>query len=131
MTADQRARRTAEHRTVALRPMRELLTDLRKLPCQGNVRSADETPGGVNRRMVDNAQTIMAVCQNGMAALGHLLAHSAPVIEDGTISATSLEAIGWLMAELGDLSAACLLLSAEFRCAGASDHASTVTIQRR
>ena len=120
MTAGGRARRTAEHRAVAMHPMRELLSDLRTLSCPGNCRLARDTPSEVSRRVAENAETIMAVCQNGMAALGHLLAHSAPVIEDGTISATSLEAIGWLMAELGDLSAACLLLSAEFRCAGAS-----------
>ena len=94
--------------------MQELLRDL-----------ANSAADSVARqRIADNAETVMAVCQNGLAALGHLLAHSAPVIEDGTISATSLEAIGWLMAELGDLSAECLLLSAEFRCCVACDYAS-------
>lgn len=115
MTAETRASRRAEHRAVAMHPMRELLADLRKLPSPVVQQALVDAPSVLNRRIADNAETVMAVCQNGMAALGHLLAHSAPVIEDGTVSASSLEAIGWLMAELGDMSAACLVLSSTAR----------------
>ena len=65
--------------------------------------------------MAESAETVMAVCQNGMAALGQLLAHSSPVIEDGTVGADSLEALGWLISELGDLSGYCMVLAAECR----------------
>lgn len=91
--------------------MRQLLADLRALGAA--------TPGGptsaqyrrLHQRIAENSGTVMAVCQNGLAALGHLLAHSAPVIEDGTVGADSVEALGWLMAEVGDLAAVCLSLA--------------------
>lgn len=86
--------------------MRQLLCDL-KMPSSED----DEA----RRRLADNAQAIMAVCQNGLGALGHLLANSSPVIEDGTVGADSIEALGWLMAELGDLAAHCMVLAAECR----------------
>lgn len=38
-------------------------------------------------------------------AIGHLMAQSAPELEDGTVSADTLEALGWLLAELGELGA--------------------------
>jgi hypothetical protein len=57
----------------------------------------------------------MAVCQNGMAAVGQLMAHSSPVIEDGTVGADSVESLGWLLSELGDLSGYCLVLASECR----------------
>jgi hypothetical protein len=115
MKADQQARRTAEHRAVAMRPMRDLLTDLRKLRRKLDTASGTDALGELNTRIADNAETVGAVCQNGMAALGHLLAHSAPVIEDGSIGADSIEAIGYLLAEIGDLNVACMLLAADLR----------------
>jgi hypothetical protein len=42
-------------------------------------------------------------------------------VEDGTIGADSLESLGFLMAELGDLAAACMTLAA--RCRRASEGA--------
>jgi len=56
-----------------------------------------------------------SVCQNGMAAVGHLIAHSSPVIADATVGAESVEAVGWLISELGDLSGYCLMLASECR----------------
>lgn len=113
-TEAKRALRRHEHRSVAEHPMRELLRNL-----------ATPTSDDVNQQAItENAETVMAVCQNGMAALGHLLAHSAPVIEDGTIGADSLEALGWLMAEIGDLSVECMLLAARHRKVAAEDEAS-------
>lgn len=93
--------------------MRELLRSLATPP-------SDDVS---HQAIAENAETVMAVCQNGMAALGHLLAHSAPVIEDGTIGADSLEALGWLMAEIGDLSVECMQLAARHRKVAAVDEA--------
>lgn len=91
--------------------MRQLLADLRAL----GAATADELTGAQQQKLLqrvgENAATVMSVCQNGLAALGHLLAHSAPVIEDGTVGADSVEALGWLMAEVGDLAAVCLTLA--------------------
>ena len=111
-------------RTSASRPMRELLSQLRQIqPVVGRSGSAS-IPLSLRQPLSENAEIVMAVCQNGMAALGHLLAHSSPMIEDGTVGADSVEALGWLIAELGDLTAYCLVLAADCRrepsCAGLS-----------
>ena len=112
-------------RTSASHPMRELLNHLRQVqPVAGRNGSAS-IPISLRTPLSENAEIVMAVCQNGMAALGHLLAHSSPVIEDGTVGADSVEALGWLIAELGDMTAYCLVLAAECRrepsCAGLSN----------
>jgi hypothetical protein len=108
--------------------MRQLLSDLRKLdPKQGGSVLA-ETQVVLNQRTCENAATVMSVCHNGLAALGHLLAHSSPVIEDGTIGADSIEALGWLMAEIGDLAAVCAVLNAE--CQGQAAPAACAPAKR-
>lgn len=104
--------------------MRDLLIQLRKVQPEVTITGTTAIPYRLCAPLVESAETVMAVCQNGMAALGQLLAHSSPVIEDGTVGADSLEALGWLIAELGDMTAYCLVLAAECRrdprCAGLS-----------
>ena len=111
-------------RTVASHPMRELLNHLRQVQTVAGRNGSGSIPTNLRQSLSENAETVMAVCQNGMAALGQLLAHSSPVIEDGTVGADSVEALGWLIAELGDMTAYCLVLAAECRrdpsCAGLS-----------
>jgi hypothetical protein len=65
--------------------------------------------------LASDAETTLSTIHQGLGAIGHLLAHSSPVIEDGTIGADSLEALGFLLAELGDLAAACMTLAAQCR----------------
>ena len=104
--------------------MRELLSHLRQVEPVDGRNGAASIPASLRTPLSENAEIVMAVCQNGMAALGHVLAHSSPVIEDGTVGADSVEALGWLIAELGDLTAYCLVLAADCRrepsCAGLS-----------
>lgn len=111
-------------RTSASHPMRELLNHLRQVQTVAGRNGSASIPISLRQPLSENAETVMAVCQNGMAALGHLLAHSSPVIEDGTVGADSVEALGWLIAELGDITAFCMVLAAECRrepsCAGLS-----------
>lgn len=111
-------------RTVASHPMRELLNNLRQVRTVAGLGGSSSIPMNMRQPLTENAEIVMAVCQNGMAALGQLLAHSSPVIEDGTVGADSVEALGWLIAELGDLTAYCLVLAADCRrdpsCAGLS-----------
>jgi hypothetical protein len=111
-------------RTVASHPMRELLNHLRQVQTVAGRNGSGSIPTSLRQPLTENAEIVMAVCQNGMAALGQLLAHSSPVIEDGTVGADSVEALGWLIAELGDMTAYCLVLAAECRrdpsCAGLS-----------
>ena len=111
-------------RTIAVHPMRDLLIHLRQVQPEVTITGTNAIPHRLRAPLVESAETVMAVCQNGMAALGQLLAHSSPVIEDGTVGADSVEALGWLIAELGDMTAYCLVLAAECRrepsCAGLS-----------
>jgi hypothetical protein len=103
-----RLERAASHK-----PMRELLELLRQsVPdhrCDFSVSATKQSQA----QLAANATTVMSVCNHGMAAIGHLLAHSAPVIEDGTIGADTVEALGWLLAELGDMAAYCMVLAVQ------------------
>jgi hypothetical protein len=63
----------------------------------------------------DDAETTIQVIHHGIASMGMLLAHSAVVIEDGTVGADDVEHIGYLLAELGDLAASLMTLSAQCR----------------
>jgi len=65
--------------------------------------------------IAEDAETTMKAIHHGVGAIGHLLAHSAVVIEDGTISADCIESLGFLMAELGDLAAGCMTLATRCR----------------
>ena len=122
--SDGDSARSQSTRTIAVHPMRDLLIQLRKVQPEVTITGTTAIPHRLRAPMAESAETVMAVCQNGMAALGHLLAHSSPVIEDGTVGADSVEALGWLIAELGDMTAYCLVLAADCRrepsCAGLS-----------
>lgn len=102
-------------RTHTDRPMRDLLTQLRQVQPEVAVGGAEALAYELNDLLAERAETVMAVCQSGMAAVGQLMAHASPVIEDGTVSADSVEALGWLIAELGDLSGYCFVLASECR----------------
>lgn len=104
------------HRRIdAERPLRGLLTNLPRLPVdpsgQIDFPAADAQ---LLEGLGDAAGTTAAVVAHGVSAVGHLLAQCGPAIEDGTIGADSIEALGHLLGELGDLAAACQVLSA--RC---------------
>jgi hypothetical protein len=69
------------------------------------------TPAVVLASIADKAQTTTAVIGLGLSAIGNLMACAAPEMEDGTISADTVEALGWLMAELGEMAAVCFVLA--------------------
>jgi hypothetical protein len=102
-------------RTVSHKPMRELLELLRQSAPDHRCDFSELTSKQPQAQIAANAATVMSVCNHGIAALGHLLAHSAPVIEDGTIGADTVEALGWLLAELGDMAAYCMVLAVQQR----------------
>jgi hypothetical protein len=64
--------------------------------------------------LASNADTVAGAMNRGLSTLGALIAYSAPELEDGTLGAESIEAIGWLLSELGALNAVCADLS--MRC---------------
>jgi len=102
--------------------MRGLLEQLPRLPLDatGSISIQLAAPT-LLLAVAEDAEDTMSTIQQGLGAIGHLLAHSAVVIEDGTIGADSLESIGFLMAEMGDLAAACMALAARCRRAASLD----------
>ena len=98
------------------RPMRDLLQRLPRLPLKGaediDFEAAD---AALLVSIADGAETTVNVLHHGVGAIGHLLAHSAVAIEDGSISADCIESLGFLIAELGDLGAQCVILAARCR----------------
>lgn len=96
--------------------MRKLIENLPRLPLDAahNVDYPSAAPS-LLITIAEEAETTMAAIQLGVGAIGHLLAHSAVVIEDGSIGADTLESLGFLMAELGDLASACMTLAAHCR----------------
>lgn len=102
-------------RTQTDHPMRDLMNQLRQVQPEVTITGLTVIPYRLRAPLAESAETVMAVCQNGMAAVGQLMAYSSPVIEDGTVGADSVESLGWLISELGDLSGYCLVLASECR----------------
>lgn len=112
-------------RTIALRPMRDLMARLPALPLTGaqEVDFAAADPA-LLVAIAEDAEMLMGAMHHGIGAIGQLLANSAVMVEDGTISADCLEALGFLMAELGDMAASCMTLAAHCRRETADYHPS-------
>ena len=66
-------------------------------------------------QLADRAETTMRTIHLGMGATGQLLAGSAPEIECREISGDAVEALGWLLAELGEFAAVAQCLAAACR----------------
>jgi hypothetical protein len=103
-------------RTDAQGPMQGLLARLPLLPLTAaqevDFQAADPA---LLVSLADDAETTMNIINLGVGAIGHLLAHSAVVIEDGTIGADSVESLGFLLSEISSMSFACLLLASRCR----------------
>ena len=67
----------------------------------------------------ENAAQVMATMHRGTAAIGLLFANAGPEIETRSLSADVVEALGYLLAELGDLAAQCHLIATGCRRATA------------
>lgn len=51
--------------------------------------------------LAENAEASAGAMNLGLSAVGQLLAFAAPEVEDHTIGSDSVEALGWMLAELG------------------------------
>lgn len=93
---------------VSGRPIRQLF---RQLP------ALTQGQGGAGALIVlaDSAESSMRTIHLGLAALGQLVARSSLDIQDGTVTAESMENLGFLMAELGDLASECMRIASECR----------------
>ena len=64
-------------------------------------------------------ELLQRILQLGISAVGQLLAHASVQVEVGEFDQDTVEALGWLLAELGDAAAACVELAAPCRRATA------------
>ena len=109
----KRVRRTGDE---VPRPMRDLILQLPLLNVTPTLEidyaAAD---AALLVQVADNAETAMHVVQLGLSAVGQLLVRAAPEVETGEISGDAIEALGWLMSELGEFSATAFALASACR----------------
>ena len=103
-------------REQAQRPLRDLLQRLPRLPMK-DAQEIDFEAADADLlvEIADAAEITVNALHHGVGAIGHLLAHSAVAIEDGSVGADCVEALGYLIAELGDLGAQCMTLTVQCR----------------
>lgn len=102
------------------RPLRDLLVRLPLLATDASGRlDLLASPSSLVSEIAQHAETCVKVINLGVAALGNIIPYAAPEIEDGTIAMGTVEALGWLLAELSEVAVSCLVLSAECRQANA------------
>jgi hypothetical protein len=71
------------------------------------------------RELAGHLDVIVGLCQNGTKALGHLLAVASAEFEGGEISGDTVEGLGWLLSELGDMGAWATVMSQSCKAATA------------
>lgn len=101
---------------IRCRPMQDLLATLPALPLGTDGRpdyAAADT--ALLRELCAHAEDCMRVAQSGLQGIGTLLVHAAPEAEMGSVAGDVVEAIGHLLAELGDLAGHCLVMAAACR----------------
>ena len=88
------------------RPLRDMLLQLPLLPVSANQDvDYDAADPALLVQLGDNADRTMRTIHQGIAALGRLLVYVSPEVGTGEFPADAMEALGWLLAELGDLAA--------------------------
>lgn len=65
--------------------------------------------------LADHSETAMGAINLGLSAVGALLAYSAPEVEDGSVSSDTVESLGWLLSELGEVAAGLFVLASHCR----------------
>lgn len=87
------------------RPARRLLLLLPLLVATpGQVVDYAQVEPALLAQLADDADVLMSTLQMGLSAVGQLMAHAAPEVEDGTFSSDMVEAIGWFMSEVSEIS---------------------------
>lgn len=66
-------------------------------------------------QLAEAAELLQRILQLGISTIGQLLAHASVQVETGELAQDTVEALGWLLAELGDTAAACVELAAPCR----------------
>lgn len=63
------------------------------------------------KELGNHLDTLVGVCFSGTRAVGHLLALASPEVEGGEVSQDTIEGLGWLLSELGDMGAWATVIS--------------------
>lgn len=92
-----------DSRKYSQRPMRDLLLQLPLLHVNGDqeIEYAACDPE-LLLQLASHAEVCQRTIDLGVSAIGHLIARAAPEIELSDIPGDFVEAIGWLLAEIGD-----------------------------
>ena len=98
-----------------MRPARDLLHQLPMLPTRPDLSvDYEAADAALLLALAENGETVMNTIQQGLSALGVILAHASP--EPGSeIGSDTIEALGWFMAETADIAAALLVLTRSCR----------------
>ena len=98
------------------RPIRMLMALLPRLGLNNQGQpNFDTCDAMVLVQIAEAAELLQRVLQLGISAIGQLLAHASVQAETGELAQDTVEALGFLLAELGDAAAACVELSAPCR----------------
>jgi hypothetical protein len=116
-----RFERVQHLRSEHVRPLRDLMVRLPEVHTDalGNPDYLRSSPS-LLLEIAEYAEQASWAISLGIAAIGNIVPFAAPEIEDGTVPMASVEALGWLLSELGAVPAACGVLAAECRRAGRS-----------
>jgi hypothetical protein len=98
--------------SAVVRPVRAMLRDLPILQKTRNACFETDDQDAL-QRLAESAEVMMRTIHLGLGAVGHLLARSSLDIQDGSVPADTMENLGFLMAELGDLAAECMRVAGE------------------
>lgn len=102
--------------TLPSRPLRSLLLLLPLLSAQpGSKVAYGVADPDLLVQLAEDAEAVIGTVQLGSSAIGQLMAHAAPEIEDRTVCSDTVEALGWLLSELNDAAATLMVLMAECR----------------
>ena len=100
--------------TLPSRPLRSLLLLLPLLSAQpGSKVAYGLADPDLLVQLAEDAEAVIGTVQLGSSAIGQLMAHAAPEIEDRTVCSDTVEALGWLLSELNDAAATLMVLMAE------------------
>ena len=102
--------------TLPSRPLRSLLLLLPLLNAQPGSRVTYEmVDPALLVQLAEDAEAVIGTVQLGSSAIGQLMAHAAPEIEDRSVCSETVEALGWLLSELNDAAATLMVLLVECR----------------
>lgn len=105
----------SQHETVS-RPLRQLLLTLPKLKVADDGRTDYHASDPVLLvQIAEAAELLQRVISLGTSAVGQLMAFASADIDTGDLGQDAIEALGWLLGELGSGAAACMELAAPCR----------------